>query len=555
MPESIIQNQHRVIFDNIRNQPNLWPVLTEVLWKAAHAEDQVIFLNQVIPAIFAQAGGDYAFIAAPSAGRWTVIGEAGTSRSLPLELLADVLDRQSARTAGEWNAVPLSTGNTYADVLAVHCPKPTEAGKVLSVLQVIAPVLADALDTVRQRQRNLKRLRRLEAVLEITNQWNQTHEVEPLLVQMAEAATRLLGADRASIFLWDRQNHILVGRPALGIPGGELRIPDDRGVVGHVIQTGESRRVDVAAEPQAIDRHVDAQLHYQTRTLLCVPLRGRSGELFGAFELINKLSGSFTPEDEEALIELASHAAVALENAQDRQLLISANRQIADQAAEHVRLIGESPAIDALRSIIRRVAETDLAVLILGDNGTGKEVVAQSIHYLSRRRDQPFIAVNCAAIPETLAESELFGHEKGAFTDAREARAGKFELAAGGTLFLDEIGDLSLACQAKLLRVLEEKIILRVGGSTPIHTEVRVLTATNQNLAEMVRAKRFREDLYFRLNVVTLELPPLSARGDDIILLAEHFLTDFCQRARRKRQTHRCRPKTIARTRLAGQCS
>jgi Nif-specific regulatory protein len=170
----------------------------------------------------------------------------------------------------------------------------------------------------------------------------------------------------------------------------------------------------------------------------------------------------------------------------------------------------------------------------LGENGTGKEVVAQSIHYLSRRRGQPFVAVNCAAIPETLAESELFGHEKGAFTDAREARPGKFELASGGTLFLDEIGDLSLACQAKLLRVLEEKVMIRVGGSTPIATDARVLAATNQNLADMVREKRFREDLYFRLNVVTLELPPLRNRSGDVLLLAEHFLTDFCRRARRK---------------------
>ena len=194
----------------------------------------------------------------------------------------------------------------------------------------------------------------------------------------------------------------------------------------------------------------------------------------------------------------------------------SCSRPIArwpQEAAEKVRLIGESPAIEALRSIIRRVADTDLAVLILGENGTGKEVVAQSIHYLSRRRDQPFVAVNCAAIPETLAESELFGHEKGAFTDAHEARRGKFELAAGGTLFLDEIGDLSLGGQAKLLRVMEEKVLVRVGGSTPIHTDARLLAATNQNLAEMVRAKRFREDLYFRLNVVTLDLPPLRERG------------------------------------------
>jgi DNA-binding NtrC family response regulator len=196
-------------------------------------------------------------------------------------------------------------------------------------------------------------------------------------------------------------------------------------------------------------------------------------------------------------------------------------------------MIGQSPAIEALRSIIRRVADTDLAVLILGENGTGKEVVAQSIHYLSRRRPKPFVAVNCAAIPDTLAESELFGHEKGAFTDAKEARQGKFELAANGTLFLDEIGDLSLSGQSKLLRVLEEKVLVRVGGSTPIHTEARLVAATNQNLADMTREKRFREDLYFRLNVVVIEIPPLRNRPEDIMLLAEHFLRDFCRKARR----------------------
>ncbi|MGD0519125.1 MAG: GAF domain-containing protein, partial [Thermoguttaceae bacterium] len=287
MPESLDQDQQRVIFDNILNQPHLWQVVAELLWKAAHADDATIFLNHILPAIFAQAGGDYAFVATPIAGRWTVIGEAGTGRSLPLELLAEVLDRQAAQSAGQWGVVPLyssvgatvelspqhkSVGNSSADVLAVHCRSAAESGKVLAVLQNLAPVLADALASVRFGQQNLKRLRRMEAILEIAGQWNKTHEVEPLLVHMAEAATRLLAADRASIFLWDRANHTLVGRPALGIPGGELRIPDDRGVVGQVIQSGEPRRVDVAIEPQAIDRRVDTQLHYQTRTLLCVPL-------------------------------------------------------------------------------------------------------------------------------------------------------------------------------------------------------------------------------------------------------------------------------------------
>jgi len=356
--------------------------------------------------------------------------------------------------------------------------------------------------------------------------------MEPLLVQMAEAATRLLGADRASIFLWDKPNKTLVGRPALGVEGGELRIADDSGIVGQVVQTGEPRRV-AAGDASEIDRQVDTKLGYETRTLLCVPLVSAEGERLGAFELINKLEGNFTDEDEAGLVELASHAAVALENTQEREKLLETRRQLTEQAAGHVRLIGDSPAIEALQSTIGRVADTDLAILILGENGTGKEVVAQSIHYLSRRRDEPFIAVNCAAIAETLLESELFGHEKGAFTDAHEARAGKFELASGGTLVLDEIGDLSPGGQAKLLRVLEEKIVVRVGGSTSIHTDARVVAATNQDLAEMVREKRFRQDLYFRLNVVTVNLPPLRDRGEDILLLAEHFLADFAKKARR----------------------
>ena len=559
---------------SLPTDPALLSVAGKLLQCAATAEEVESLAQTAFPVLAATIGADYVALASPSGGRWAVGAEWGYARRLelvppsppaslplagdgradahpfagegkqeplPLELLADVLDRETACGNDSWGAVPLAIRTSEGEVLVAHIafapPSPpallshvgqvANLSSVTAALEQLAPVVQQAITTIRQRASDRHRLSRLEAILAIASQWNQTHEVEPLLTQMAEAATRLLRADRASIFLWDRPNHTLVGRPALGLPNGELRIPDDRGVVGQVIQSGEPRRVDAVTEPAAIDRHVDAQIRYQTRTLLCVPLRGRSGELFGVFELINKLAGTFTQDDEEALAELASHAAVALENAQDRQHLLSANRQIADEAADKVRMIGESPAVEALRSIIRRVADTDLAVLVLGENGTGKDVVAQSIHYLSRRRDQPFIAVNCAAIPETLAESELFGHEKGAFTDAREMRQGKFELAAGGTLFLDEIGDLSLGSQAKLLRVIEERVLVRVGGSTPIHTDARLLAATNQNLAELVRAKRFREDLYFRLNVVTIDLPPLSERGQRYSVAGRAFFEGF----------------------------
>ena len=511
----------------------LAPVAARILSSAIGANDVAAFWTAVLPLVMSASQSDFVALATPAAGKWTAAAKAGSPQALPAGLLAEVLDRQSGGTAAGWAAAVLGDN----EAIALHGPPTADPRQALAILTALMPVLRDARKAVIRRQQDQRHIQRLEAVLEIASQWNQTRELEPLLVQMAEAATRLFGADRASIFLWDRRRHLLIGRPALGVKGGELRLPDDRGVVGQVIQSGQALRVDAATEADQIDRQVDAQTGYRTKTLLCVPLRGRSGELFGAFELINKRSGTFTAEDEAGLKELAGHAAVALENTQDRQQLdrlLTTHRQIADEAAQQVRLIGESRAMTALRSMVQRVAGTELAVLILGENGTGKEVVAQSIHFLSRRRHKPMVAVNCAAIPDTLAESELFGHEKGAFTDARETRLGKFELAADGTLFLDEIGDLSLSGQAKLLRVLEEKVIVRVGGSTPIHTDARVLAATNQNLAEMVRQKRFREDLYFRLTVVTLEIPPLRERPDDILPLAEHLLADFCQKARRK---------------------
>jgi Nif-specific regulatory protein len=443
---------------------------------------------------------------------------------LPTELVGDAIDRGAVTTNADWLAAPLGDG--YALV--------ARRGVEPAAFQQFAEGLSAAVAAVDARQQGGRRIRRLETILQITHAWRQTHSMEALLKAMAEAATELLAADRSSIFLWDRAHKQLVGRPALGVKGNELRIPDDSGIVGQVVHTGEPRRVGGGLGDHEIDRQVDALTGYKTRTVLCVPLVAPGGRLLGAFEVLNKRDGHFTEEDEEALTELAAHAAVVLQNTQEFEELLSKHQQLVEQAASGLQLIGESPAIEAVRSTIRRIADTDLAILILGENGTGKEVVARSIHYLSRRAKEPFIAVNCAALTETLLESELFGHEKGAFTDARESRAGKFELASGGTLFLDEIGDMSLSGQAKLLRVLEDKVVVRVGGSTPIHTEVRILAATNQDLGAMVRAKRFREDLFFRLNVVSLELPPLRERGEDVLRLAEFFLTTFCRTMGRK---------------------
>lgn len=187
-------------------------------------------------------------------------------------------------------------------------------------------------------------------------------------------------------------------------------------------------------------------------------------------------------------------------------------------------MIGQSVAIRRLRDAIRQVADSRSTILISGESGTGKELVARALHDQSARRDGPFIAVNCAAIPETLIESELFGHERGAFTDAHAARQGRFELAEGGTLFLDEIGDLSLRAQGTLLRVLEERVFTRLGGTQPVHVDVRLVGATHIDLDRAVTEGRFRQDLYYRLHVVPLVVPPLRERPEDIPLLLQHFL-------------------------------
>jgi len=203
------------------------------------------------------------------------------------------------------------------------------------------------------------------------------------------------------------------------------------------------------------------------------------------------------------------------------------NRILRDKSATGANLTGKSPLIQHLQEQIERVAPTDASVVIRGGHGTGKELVAQSIHALSSRKDRPMVEVNCAAIPEELIESELFGHEKGAFTGATKRRQGKFDQADGSTLFLDEIGDMSLKSQAKVLRILQEKKFERVGGSQTIHVDVRILAATNKNLEEGIQKDTFRADLFYRLNVVPIEVPNLNERLEDISLLVEDFLKQF----------------------------
>ena len=509
---------------------SLFPSL--VLASIANADSP--FMQQAVEAVAKTLDGTSAALMQGVKGQWRCRAMVGTENP-PTELLSDTLDGEQFNYHGSWSAAPLAKPNTSGMLIAVN----TAEALSRPDLESVAAALDLALTLHVSGTSQIRRTKQLEAILEMTALWNQSRETDELLVQIAEASTRLIGAERATIFLPDSSGESLIGKPALGVEDGMLRIPAGAGVVGKVMATGEPVRVDedISAEQQQINRDVDEQLGFQTSTLLCVPMVDAHEKTIGAFEVINRLSGNFTQADEDALIELAHHASVAIGNTQHVEQLVTTKTKVADEAAGAVSLIGNCPEIEKLKSMLQRVADTELSILITGENGTGKEVVAQLVHYLSSRRSEVMVAVNCAAISETLLESELFGHEKGAFTDAHQAREGKFELANGGTLFLDEIGDMSLAGQAKLLRVLEEKVVVRVGGSVPIPTSARVVAATNQNLVELVRDKKFREDLFFRLNVVTIELPPLRQRGDDVVMLATHFLDGFCKKARRSTPT------------------
>ncbi len=405
----------------------------------------------------------------------------------------------------------------------------------IPLLRTLAVSLGRFLAVERDRQKNSRRLWQTSTMLHCAAAWQQLDDDAELLNSIAHCACEVLACDRATIFLWDKARHRLIGRPAIGIEGGVLEVQDDAGIVGEVLQSGSPRWWSAGGDDGArVNRRVDQAQNFQTRSLAAVPMVNSRSQIIGVFEAINaKLNdhrdGAFDAADVRTLSELALHATVAIDSQRTRINLTRTRDRLVSQAADSNPLIGNHDSIRELRRNATKVAPTDLSILILGKNGTGKEVLAQHIHYQSGRRNGPFVAVNCAALVESLLESELFGHEKGAFTDASGTRQGKFELAHGGTLFLDEVGDMSPGGQAKLLRVLEERVVVRVGGSQAIPVDTRVIAATNQPLQELIAAKRFREDLFFRLNVVSLTLPPLASRGSDVMMLAEHFLNHFCR--------------------------
>jgi Nif-specific regulatory protein len=377
----------------------------------------------------------------------------------------------------------------------------------------------------------------LERILTICQKMNSERELGPLLDLIAREATSLLDCDRASIFLLDAERKQLWSKVALG-SDEILRLDATQGIVGRAVQTGETVNVRDAYSDPRFFTGMDGQTGYRTRNLLAVALRNQNDEIIGAFEVLNKRVGVFTARDEESLTALAVNAANAIETA---QLITDLRRREDELSEQNGRLwrevenrftshgiIGAGPKVQATVRLIERIRDSVVNVLITGESGTGKELTAKAIHYTSPRARKPFVALNCAALPETLVESELFGIEKGVATGVN-SRVGQFQKADGGTLFLDEIGDLSLAAQAKILRVLQERVVERVGGARPVPVDVRLLAATNKDLEAEIAKGTFREDLYYRIKVIHIHLPPLREIREEVPLLAHHFLQEYCR--------------------------
>jgi Nif-specific regulatory protein len=355
-------------------------------------------------------------------------------------------------------------------------------------------------------------------------------DLDKLLELIIESAASVVKAKAASLLLVEAKSKSLYFQVATGKKKNEVkdyRVKMGQGIAGHVALTGEPLLIeDVSNDPRWY-KEISESLGLETQSIACVPLRIDT-EIIGVVQLIDKENGrSIKSSDMTLLDEFASLAALAIRNAQNIQETKREIRDLREELEVRHQIIGKSPAIEKAISDGLKVANSKASALILGESGTGKELLARLIHRGGPRKDKPLVILNCAAMPETLLEDELFGHEKGAFTGAVNRKIGKFELAHEGTIFLDEIGEMTPGMQAKLLRVLQEGNFYRVGGNVPISVNVRVLSATNKKLDEEVVEKRFREDLYYRLNVVQINMPTLRERAEDIPLLAEHFLEFF----------------------------
>jgi Nif-specific regulatory protein len=386
-----------------------------------------------------------------------------------------------------------------------------------------------------ERKRRAEKPEELSILFEITQILDSSLDLRTVVEPVLEVITRSLEMKFATLTLVNRQTGEITIEAAYGLSASQKRkgrYKLGEGITGKVIQTGKTAIVPrIAEEPEFLDRTGARKTAAAGElSFICVPIKmGR--EVIGALSADRPAAApAELQEDARVLAIVAPLIAQAVrlrQSAQEeRERLMEENLRLQDELKDRFRpsnIIGNSKAMQEVYHLIAQVSASDTTVLLRGESGTGKELVAHAIHYASRRAAKAIIKVNCAALPEGVIESELFGHEKGAFTGAVAARKGRFELAQGGTLFLDEIGDLSPAMQIKLLRVLQEKEFERVGGTATIKADVRMIAATNRDLEQLIEKEQFRQDLYYRLNVFPVHIPPLRERRTDILQLADYF--------------------------------
>ena len=377
-------------------------------------------------------------------------------------------------------------------------------------------------------------VRDLNVLLDFSRALNSVRGLAALQEKVLEAVLEAVPADQAAILLTEDGVDgfsSIVGRDRR--LGANQPIRASQTILNRVLK--ESLAV-LSSDVQSDDSYRDAEslLERRVHSVLAVPLEVRS-KVLGVMYLEASSPGSrFDSDLLQVATTLGNITALAIENARHLERLDGENRRLHEELNIHHSMVGESKAMREVYEFVSRVAGRDSTVLISGESGTGKELVARAVHMNSPRVDKPFVAINCAAITETLLESELFGHERGAFTGAVAQKKGKLEVAEGGTVFLDEIGELALAMQAKLLRVLQEREFERVGGTRPIKLDVRLIAATNRDLKEASRTGTFRSDLYYRLNVVSLQMPALRERREDIPLLAAFFAAQHSEKVKRR---------------------
>jgi Nif-specific regulatory protein len=371
----------------------------------------------------------------------------------------------------------------------------------------------------------------LGALAEASAAINSTLELDVVLQQIARSAAVVMRAEASSVLMLDRRRGKLIFAAAIGERGRALlgkEFDAGLGIAGRVLASGQAENIDDVSENPDFFSGIDEQSHFRTRGLMAAPMVYKS-ETIGVVEVLNRVGeGRFDESDLKLLGIFADLAACGARNAQTHERLRKENLALHGSVLSGVEIIGSSEPLMQMLKLADRVAPTGATVLLSGETGTGKEVLAKYIHNASPRADRPFVAVNCAALPETLLESELFGHEKGAFTGAISQHMGRFELADNGTLLLDEIGDISASTQVKLLRMLEERAFTRVGGTKTIACDVRIIAATNRDLKKAIAEEKFRDDLFYRLNVFPIHVPPLRQRREDIATLVEHFIIRAC---------------------------